>query len=55
MSDTPDPSVITDPNTNESITLEQWLALGYGPDGHKTRNLTDDPIGLHPHAKPGST
>jgi hypothetical protein len=55
MSDSPDPSVITDPVSNEAITLEQWLALGYGADGHKTRNLTDDPIGAHPHPKPGST
>lgn len=53
MSDTPDPHVITDPNSNESITLEQWLALGYGANGSKTRNLTDDPIGVHPHPKPG--
>lgn len=36
----------------EALTLEEWEALGYGNDGHRTRTLTDAPIGTHPHTLP---
>lgn len=37
-----------------AVTKEEWEALGYGNDGHASRPFTDDPIGTHPHPKPGA-
>lgn len=39
---------------NEAISKEDWEALGYGPDGKRTRPLTDDPIGWKPRPRPES-
>ena len=38
----------------QTLTKEQWLELGYGPDGAQLRNLTDDPIGATPRPRPAN-
>lgn len=36
----------------QAITKDTWEALGYGPDGKRRRNLTDDPMGYKPRPRP---
>jgi hypothetical protein len=36
----------------QALTKEQWEALGFDVDGGRTRPLTQDPIGAHPHPQP---
>ena len=36
----------------QAVTYEEWLALGYGPDGKQTRPFTDEPMGWKPRPRP---